>query len=553
MAKKRGSGKSTEAGRKGWADILRRGARGGPGGGSRPAATDRLVNFRPLTWLVLVLVCLLAFVSMFNMIELGDEGIICTGAWRITRGEIPYRDFFEIIPPVTFYVVAIFFKALGPSILAGRLVTFLTAIGLALLTLRLSKNLKLPPLFGALAGSVFLVGGVSGWPFPSHHWLANLGLMASLLCLLEAIDRESIPLSAASGLLAGLTGLTLQDQGGYWVIGAALLSFPFLPSGGRRRLALAWLSACAGVAAIAALLLLTKVSAHTLWYDLVIFPLTRYKAQEGNVSEVAKVYGPILELWNSGKGASFPMTFALTAASNLVLFLSIPGSLLILLWGMFKESGQRAKLGAIMAACLAMGLTAMHRLSLLNTFWGSAVPFLALGWGLSTWTSRAPSTRKWIPRSLALILLAINLWLGSTLLYKMASLPSHKVVTPAGTMRTTKEVNARLIGDLVKAIYETVPAGDPIFCNGYVPMVYFITKHPNPTRYNILIAYNTPEQVTDAISNIESKRVPWVVTRRTDLAEGPLLDYLDRNYDPVWNNEIFLLCKRRVQPLQPPK
>jgi hypothetical protein len=76
-----------------------------------------------------------------------DESHLLYGARRVLAGEAIYRDFFEGITPLGFYLVAAIYRVAGTSLLAVR-VTFalVEAIGCALL-------------YG-------LVRRVAGWPKP---------------------------------------------------------------------------------------------------------------------------------------------------------------------------------------------------------------------------------------------------------------------------------------------------------------------------------------------------------------------------------------------------
>src|SRR4051794_34221469 len=61
--------------------------------------------------------------------RIGDEGSIIYGAERVSQGQLPYRDFFEVIGPGAFYSLAFWFKALGTSWLTTRIAIMVTAIG----------------------------------------------------------------------------------------------------------------------------------------------------------------------------------------------------------------------------------------------------------------------------------------------------------------------------------------------------------------------------------------------------------------------------------------
>ena len=65
--------------------------------------------------------------------HIGDEGSIVYDAERWARGEVPYRDFFEVMGPLTFAPGAAAFKLLGVSWWASRLEMIATAAATAML------------------------------------------------------------------------------------------------------------------------------------------------------------------------------------------------------------------------------------------------------------------------------------------------------------------------------------------------------------------------------------------------------------------------------------
>ncbi len=71
----------------------------------------------------------------------GDEGTLINGAVRVTEGQVPFRDFFEVMGPGTFYWLADFFKLFGTNLLATRIALMLTTVIMTLLIYFLSTRL----------------------------------------------------------------------------------------------------------------------------------------------------------------------------------------------------------------------------------------------------------------------------------------------------------------------------------------------------------------------------------------------------------------------------
>jgi hypothetical protein len=80
----------------------------------------------PLAYLphAFALLAILAAIAHFRtQIDSNDEGIATMGAWRVLSGQVPYRDFFAIETPLSFYLVAPLYKLFGTTFEVGRVVT----------------------------------------------------------------------------------------------------------------------------------------------------------------------------------------------------------------------------------------------------------------------------------------------------------------------------------------------------------------------------------------------------------------------------------------------
>jgi len=78
------------------------------------------------------LIALVLFMGFYN---LGgdrmndDEGAYLYASWRISLGELPYRDFLVVQMPLSFYLTAGFFRLFGPDVWWARAVSFLFILG----------------------------------------------------------------------------------------------------------------------------------------------------------------------------------------------------------------------------------------------------------------------------------------------------------------------------------------------------------------------------------------------------------------------------------------
>ncbi len=167
---------------------------------------------------------LLPLVSSSIVYPKWDEFIVSFDAQRILNGQIPYRDFFNFIPPGIFYFLA------GAGWIFGR-VTLTVSRFAALLVILTNWLLLRTALekagwrwWHALALSlVYPVCLYPFWPVASHHWLVHLTCMAFLLVVAKT-DASDMKSAAFMGLCAGTAAVILQTDGLYLgVAGLALI------------------------------------------------------------------------------------------------------------------------------------------------------------------------------------------------------------------------------------------------------------------------------------------------------------------------------------------
>lgn len=169
-------------------------------------------------WLfILFLVFLFHSGHSFN----GDDGLVLNGAWNLFNGRRLYLDFFEFIPPASFYLIfglwkifkVSYFSAAGLS----NLIWFLGLVGL----FRLSQlvypqrlNYLLPP-FAVL---------FSSWFWLINHNVYNIVcLIWSLYFLFLAARAKNNWAYFVSGILSGLSLLFLQQKALVFIAAVELL------------------------------------------------------------------------------------------------------------------------------------------------------------------------------------------------------------------------------------------------------------------------------------------------------------------------------------------
>jgi len=474
---------------------------------------------------------------------LGDEGVLAMDALRISRGEVPQRDFFQFIPPMAALVQALFFKLFSPSVFSLRLVGLIYGVVIFALSCILFRKFMKTELFLALSLSLVVPFGVGGWLFGSHHWLCAILQLGAAILVLEGLEKGSRAIMAAAGVLSGLAAFTLQDQGAYFVLGLFVASL-FLPVEERKLTLIAAGSAVLAFAA-AALPFAILASPGKLFSDWVAFPLLNYKEAGGNQFTAANIMEKFSAQWNLGIIRRAPVYSLGSAVSSSLLYFAPVLSIvsLILLW--LKKEMPRTRLMVLTVMTAAFLLGACHRLALTNLSWAFPVllPFYI---SLEEFSEVGQKWRR------ALSLVAASLLLASALGFSIARINLclkserlHRVSSLAGSYRTFNPYEAESFQKICDEINLRVPLGAPVFCVGYSPLVNFMTLRDNPTAYNFMIpgGYYSKEQVGEWLASIEKTGAEWGLVEKSQVATesaGKLLPW----FDIVYENDRFILLMR---------
>ena len=173
-------------------------------------------------WIGLVLVCVAAQLAWMDAtVGTYDEGLVLVGADRVLRGEMPYRDFWTLYGPGSYYLLAGLFRVFGQLALVERGLDI--AAKTAIATLVVALVLQFGRRTAALAAGVLSLGlllylrSYSAPLFPS---------MAASLAAVFALHRASIDARRASAFLTGVAlGIATcfrHDLGAYALLASAV-------------------------------------------------------------------------------------------------------------------------------------------------------------------------------------------------------------------------------------------------------------------------------------------------------------------------------------------
>ena len=256
-----------------------------PPAGAQNASRTLQVRWNAVALLFLSLLVL--FVSENKQINLYDEGIILTGADRVSAGAVVHRDFYFLYGPAQLHITSLLFKLFSPSVLVERswdaLVRSAVVVLAFLICIRLCSQWLAS--MAAVASLLWLARfDYHGYPvFP-----ALAAALASVVCLLPVLEqsRPAYRLFAA-GICTGIAFLFRYDVGvAVFAVEAVVLGGYLLSQAGktgRRKLTalLPLLSLASGLALIVLPLAAAYVvsgATNAFLFDIVSFPSHYYLA-----------------------------------------------------------------------------------------------------------------------------------------------------------------------------------------------------------------------------------------------------------------------------------
>jgi len=495
--------------------------------------------------------------------RIGDEGTLVYGAQRVADGALPYRDFFEVMGPASFYWLGFFFKLFGTQWLVARGVLLFTGVATAMLMYWLCRRLEhtgnavLPAVF-------FLIISIPIWPGTNHHWDSNLFALLAVAAFCLWQDRRRKAFLLLSGVGAGITSCFLQQKGLFLFL--ALLVVTFISSyqaKERKSQILSHLGLLtggyAGVGFLVLMFFYLAGGLNDLLYANLIWPLSNYH----HVNVVPYGYS-LFELFEPQWELIFnhlfspPRVKTLTALTMIpfYLILSLPLLLTFMIVGCCLNQANRAKIfsSAILSYIIlgsALWVSELHRKDMLHLIYGSPL-FLIVFFTLL----KHCFSNKRVLYGLIIGILSLGFFSLAAFNAAMATSANHSQSTRRGNIHVFKEDGA------LDFLLKNTKPGEPVFIYPYYPMYYFLADVKNPTRYSILLYHiNTEIQFNEVIQDLEKAKVKYVLWdtlvsgsnlsiwfpqyRQPDEDSLILEKYLHEHYEVLAVKNKFKIMQRR--------
>ena len=479
-------------------------------------------------------VCYLRFFVLPDVPTLptGDSiGFVSDGA-RIVAGELPYRDFFEMLPPGTPLTYALLIKEFG----LRNWIPLLVMAGLAgatvlLMTMASSRLMRgsvalLPALL--FTGLILLLSSDA-----THHWFSTVWVLAAMLALFDEVTFSRI---AAAGACCGAAACFTQTKGALAVAGFVT----YLVWKSRRenspaaQCGLRCLVLCGGAFAVFAAANWYFVSAagfRRWFYCLVVYPLRYFSAPALNNWRVIEYDFQ----WHRSAGSwvVFPFVYSV-----------VPLVYIVFLWVMrrdAKRNGTRPwdQLLLVALTGLAMFLAVAPSPSVKRLCTTSPPAMILLAWFLDR-PGKPPALLRAGLGAIAVVLAVAPAIHTQTRRFDYLGLPAGRTaISPA------------LFEEYSWVLTHTRPGQ---FFWGMPPFIVpFHLRNPAAIEGIDASEYTRPEDVAGLMQALQQHDVPIVILASEDKYPltvdrpsnhlGPLVAYLRANYrrarlfangDEVW-------------------
>ena len=472
------------------------------------------------------------FISFPLAIGSADESHLLYGAKRILQGEVIYKDFFEAITPLSFYLFAGLYRIAGTTLLTARVgMAVINAFGCALLfhlVRRMSGVLE-----GTLVVLIFAGICVPTWPYASAHWISTtLSLLVASVTLHEPWQRSTRARPLAAGMLAAVA-LCVQQQRGVFLAAWLPLALWVLarshPRGRRWRTLgreIVWAGAGGAIVTLVILGHAAWASSPAAMVDaLYRYPVTSYGPKFGG------------NFW----GAVFPLTQVWAASTWLWLVRISPLFLLgepLLLLRRGSRPRDRRDLERVCLWLLGvlMALSIWYLPDFIHVSF--VLPFLLIPGASLLHRLRTSPVWSRVPGGRAAV--AVGMWaLGLAIAGKgAANLAYAHAVAPArfetgfGSLRGTEEM-ARLFRAVRRHLVREPDGRTLLYSYPDDAWLYLALPADDATRFSILAeGYFPPEFIQEMFGALDVRR-PGTIVLRLPFSTESVRRAIEKGYDAV--------------------
>lgn len=402
-----------------------------------------------------------------------DEGIYLAGAQRILQGQVPYRDFFVLTGPGSFWIEAGIMGLLGPTLRHARLALVfdlaLLSSAVYWLTARLSgRNLALV----ATAAFFALETRPLFRMYVNHRWDSSAFGLLGVVLVFAGTEHPRFRTFLAAGMAVAVSAWITPSL----LAVALFLGLWLILIRGLRQYCVPYLAGITAVSLLAAGVLFFQGAFIPMFRDL-LWTSMHYPA----ANRVPYGYGAIppeglRAVFSGATGTAF------IARVTGVIAVLLPVVLPIIVYVAWiirrlrrKQMDQREKLAILlMLASFGFMISAYPRWSADQLLFIAPVFYVLAAYLISRFL-----TGRMIRAFAAGLVLTLGV---ASLSYSILHIMSERFIeTRVGEVRAGPAERS-----IIKLATARISPGDSLFVYPYLPMVYFLTGAHNPTRYSFL-------------------------------------------------------------------
>lgn len=420
-----------------------------------------------------------------------DEGIYLEGARRVASGQVPYRDFFVLTGPGTFWLYGGVFHLFGVALAPARFVLCCELASLCAAVCWFVSRLA-DATFAISSALLFLAMLLTSlYPlYITHRWDSNtfallaLVLVSSAFASTSLTHRRFVMAGVCAGIAAWITPPMLA------VVAAAAL---WIALGAKSRRGFWLFTAGIAIPSTVAACILLREGALGMMLRTLVWDASNYA--RANQIRYGALAGTFRSFWHPGGTAAAAIHF-----SDSILPVILPPMALacsaLALWR--SSPAVRKFLGLLIIASVSSLLACYPRFGAAQLLFGSVFFWIL---GICAAGCLLPGrTHRWLAAG-TFIAAAAGLWAG----WPRETL--KQIETPAGVLRVSKLHYVQL-NDLLTAI----KPGDSLFVYPYLPSLYFVLGATNPTRYAWLQpGMMGPSDVQTTLAELQAQPPRWIV------------------------------------------
>jgi len=478
-----------------------------------------------------------------------DEGITLVYAQRILRGQVPYRDFFTFVTPGSPYLMALWFKLFGASLIVARsiLLAYSGIFGAITYLLTRRNYDRTTALFTA---AILILGCLPYRLLVNHNWDSTLSALLTIYCAQRLLETSIRFWWFSVSFAAALTFILEQSKGAGVLLGLALAAVVLSVSPKNRLQAsvskFCW--AVAGFAIPMVILFAYFASQHAIgaMLEAWIWPVRHYSMVNRLTFGTVPISAHDLHDMFT-RGPLFQRTLIAFFSAPMFLIpvftLLILASTTYLVVLRYKTVPSTTFDTPVLGGCVFFGVflstlatcrADMHHLLYLTPLFMYLMP--------SVFDIKHKSVRfLYRTRPIIACLLLFSFTSFGLITVFRASAPSTQTETRRGKTRYGYP------DEVIRYVQDNVTEGQHLYVHPYQPLYSFLTGTTNPTRFDFLQpGMATTDQYESAIHdlaadqtkvvlldpNFAADKIPvfWPATPLKSIASDPVTDYILQHY-----------------------